>query len=737
MIKIQTLATLSSSSMRASASAAALAVALGGMAAPALAQDADDSIVVLAQRVNATHVENGGSAGVLGNKPAEDLPFNVRSFDETLILNQQPRSLGEVLDNDPTVRTTYGYGNAAESFVIRGFELYGDDIGLNGLYGITPRQLIAPELFQSVQVLNGASAFLNGAAPGGSGLGGSVNLTLKRAGDQPLNRVTAGYTSDSHWSGSFDVARRSADGRFGVRVNGNYQDGQLGIDNEDRRTRVLGAGFDYDGGALRVSLDLAYQQVRVDNLRPKVTVNSATLPRVPKADANYAQDYTYSKLRDVFGVFNVEYDVSDEFMLYAKAGARDGSEDGIYGGVSVSDAATGAGYVTALYVPRTDNNEAVDFGGRVKLGSQVTQEINFGTSMSWQVNRNAYDFRYGSNFTGVANNFYNPVQIPLPNSVLVGGDLDDPFPISRTKLWSIYASDTIGFWDDRVLITGGLRLQNIQVKSYAANDAFPPETYKARDLTGTYEDDAITPVVGIVVKPVEGLSLYANRIEALQQGSSAPATAVGYPFVLAPYKTKQYEVGGKLKVGPVFFSLAVYQIDKPNVLSLDATPDNPDDTIIYYGLFGKQRNRGIEFTVNGELAPGLRLISGVAVTDAKQRRTGLASTEGKDAKGVPDWTANANLEWDTPLSGLTLTGRVIHTGKQWVDITNTLRLPDWTVFNAGARYVLAAGEVPVTLRFNVDNIANKRYWASASDPFANALLQGQPRTFKASISADF
>ncbi|MFD2135435.1 TonB-dependent receptor plug domain-containing protein [Novosphingobium resinovorum] len=293
------------------------------VAAPAMAQTASgepasDDIIVLAQRVNATHVDDGGSAGVLGNKAAENLPFNVRSFDETLILNQQPRSLGEVLDNDPTVRTTYGYGNAAESFVIRGFELYGDDVGLNGLYGITPRQLIAPELFQSVQVLNGASAFLNGAAPGGSGLGGSVNLMLKRAGDQPLNRVTFGYTSDSHWSGSFDVARRSSDGRFGVRVNGNYQDGQLGIDGEDRRTRVLGVGLDYDGGPLRVSLDLAYQQVRVDNLRPKVTINSATMPRVPKADANYAQDYTYTKLRDLFGILNVEYDVSDEFMLYAK-----------------------------------------------------------------------------------------------------------------------------------------------------------------------------------------------------------------------------------------------------------------------------------------------------------------------------------------------------------------------------------------------------------------------------------
>ncbi|MEI6642627.1 MAG: hypothetical protein WCL10_11365 [Novosphingobium sp.] len=41
------------------------------------------------------------------------------------------------------------------------------------------------------------------------------------------------------------------------------------------------------------------------------------------------------------------------------------------------------------------------------------------------------------------------------------------------------------------------------------------------------------------------------------------------------------------------------------------------------------------------------------------------------------------------------------------------------------------------LRFGVDNLANKRYWASAFDVLSAALLQGQPRTFRASASIDF
>jgi iron complex outermembrane recepter protein len=43
----------------------------------------------------------------------------------------------------------------------------------------------------------------------------------------------------------------------------------------------------------------------------------------------------------------------------------------------------------------------------------------------------------------------------------------------------------------------------------------------------------------------------------------------------------------------------------------------------------------------------------------------------------------------------------------------------------------------VTFRFSVDNVANRRYWASAFDSFSQALLQGAPRAYKLSASIDF
>ena len=712
------------------------ATAVLAAATPVMAQEAPDAdeILVTALRGNQTKVTAGGNVGVFGTKAAEDIPFNIRSYNEALILNQQPDSLGEVLENDPTVRTALGFGIAGEVFVIRGFDLSSDDVGFDGLYGIAPRQIVAPELVSSVQVINGASAFLNGAAPGGSGIGGSVNILPKKA-ERDGIRGTLGYTSAAHFSGAVDVARRFGAGdEWGLRINASARRGDIAIDDEFHSSYVLGATLDYNSGPLRAALNLNYQRLNQSYWRGQVGIG-AVVPRVPQADTNYSQPWSQILTKDVFGAFSLEYDLSDAAMLYAKVGARDGREDQTTASITVLDATTGAATGAGSYVPREDNNESATAGIRIKLaGGGVSHEINAGAATSWQVNRNAYDFA----LTSYATNLYDPVVAPAPApGGFVGGDLDDVFPIGRNRLSSVFVSDTLGFWGDRILVTAGLRLQEIKTTSYSYVDG-------AR--TGGYKESAATPVFGIVIKPVDGLSLYGNRIEGLIAGSTAPATydhdnlpgtaplrVVNGGAALPPVKSKQYEVGGKLNFGRFNAGLALFQIDKPNAFV--------DPVTIVYGNYGTQRNRGIELTADGEPVDGLRIISGLTILDAKLRRTEGGLNEGNDAVGVPDLLANANLEWDLPfLPALTLVGRVVYTGKQAADSANTLELDSWTRFDLGARYVALIGETPLTLRFNVDNVADKRYWATAYNAFSAfgaRLLQGGPRTFKASASLEF
>ncbi|HSJ78709.1 MAG TPA: TonB-dependent receptor [Erythrobacter sp.] len=719
---------------------AATIIALPSLAAPAAAQaqgDDDNLIIVTAQRNNQSGVEQRGSVGVLGDKDAADVPFSIRSYNAALILNQQPQTLGQVLENDPTIRTTTGFGIAGELFVIRGFALAGDDIGYDGLYGITPRQLVAPELYESVQVLNGSSAFLNGAAPGGSGIGGSVNLIPKRATDADINRVTLGYTGPEHVGGSFDIGRRmGAGGEWGIRINGTARSGDVAIDDEFRSTYVLGAAIDYNSGPLRASIDLAYQRVKVSHFRPKLRVNSLTvIPEAPDASTNFGQPWQFTTLRDIFGQARIEYDIAKDVMVYAALGARDGSEEGVYSTPTLIDAATGAITVSSSFIPRTDNNEAATAGLRAKFATGgITHELNAGGSINWLVNRNAFEF-YA--LSPEQNNLYAPIEVTPSTSVtFAAGNLDNPLPASTARLSSLFLSDTIGLWDDRILLTAGVRLQEIQSNTFDVTTGVQ---------TGGYKESAATPVFGLVFKPADGVSLYANRIEALAPGAAAPVSGTDangnvVPVtnageVLPPFVSEQYEIGGKLALGGIDLSLALFQIDRETAI---LRPDPDQAGALEFGPFGIQRNRGVEFTLAGELAEGLRLIAGGSIIDAKLRRTLNGVNEGNQAVGVPGYLLNANLEWDVPfVPALTLTGRVVHTGEQAANIGNTLFLEDWTRFDLGARYVAVVGGQPLTFRVNLDNVADADYWASAFDSFRPDLQLGAPRTFKASVTYDF
>lgn len=718
----------------------ATALTIGTLTAPAVAQDTaddDNRIIVTAQRENQSGVEQEGSVGVLGDKDAADVPFSIRSYNAALILNQQPQTLGQVLENDPTIRTTTGFGIAGELFVIRGFSLAGDDIGLDGLYGITPRQLVAPELYQSMQVLNGSTAFLNGAAPGGTGIGGSVNLIPKRASDEAINLATLGYTGPEHIGGSFDFGRRlGSNGEWGIRINGTAREGDVAIDDEFRSTYVLGAGIDYDSGPLRASLDLAYQRVKVSHFRPKLRVNAlSVVPDEPDAATNYGQPWQFTTLRDIFGQAHVEYDIARDVMVYAAFGARDGSEEGIYSTPTLVDAATGEMTVNSSFIPRTDNNEAATAGLRAKFTTgAITHEVNAGGSINWLISRNAFEFFAVS---AARNNLYAPVEVtPSTTVTFAAGDLDDPNKASSSKLSSLFLSDTLGFWEDRILLTAGVRIQEIQSKTFNVTTG---------DQTGSYEESATTPVVGLVVKPAEGLSLYINRIEALIPGATAPVSSTDangdvVPVtnageVLPPFVSEQYEFGGKLALGGIDLSLALFQIDRETAI---LRPDPDQAGSLEFGPFGIQRNRGVEFTIAGALTEGLRLIAGGSVIDAKLRRTQNGLNEGNQAVGVPEYLLNANAEWDVPfVPALTLTGRVVHTGEQATNIGNTLFLDEWTRFDLGARYVAVVGGAPLTFRVNLDNVADADYWASAFDSFRPDLQLGAPRTFKASVTYDF
>jgi len=156
---------------------------------------------------------------------------------------------------------------------------------------------------------------------------------------------------------------------------------------------------------------------------------------------------------------------------------------------------------------------------------------------------------------------------------------------------------------------------------------------------------------------------------------------------------------------------------------------------------GEQRNSGIEFTTFGEPIEGVRLLGGFMLLDAVLTKTAGGQQDGWTAAGAPAFRLNLGGEWDTPfVRGLTLTGRAVYTGAQYIDATTYPRrtMPEWTRFDVGARYAFvnpgAPGKVLVA-RFNVENVLDNNYWAGGSG--ATLLNLGAPRTFRLAMTADF
>lgn len=71
-------------------------------------------------------------------------------------------------------------------------------MGYNGLYGLLPRQYVAAEFLERVEVFRGANSFLNGAAPGGSGIGGSFGASYLVLGGPRTFVISASLISNRH-----------------------------------------------------------------------------------------------------------------------------------------------------------------------------------------------------------------------------------------------------------------------------------------------------------------------------------------------------------------------------------------------------------------------------------------------------------------------------------------------------------------------------------------------------------
>ncbi|MCX5468958.1 TonB-dependent receptor [Acinetobacter nematophilus] len=658
-------------------------------------------------------ISSQNNLGFLGDKDFMETPFSTIGYTDQYIENQQAKDITEVIaKTDPSVFTNGASGGWSENYYIRGFASSTSDMSMNGMFGITPFYRTSPEMFERVEVLKGPSALLNGMPPAGS-VGGVVNLVTKHAGDVPLNRFTATYMSDSQFGGHLDLGRRfGQDKEFGVRFNSVYRDGNGAIRDQDKQTQQFALGLDWRGKNTRISADIYSAEDRVDGVNRGINLASGIdIPKPPKPDTLLNPDWSFVETKDKGAMIRGEYDINDQLMAYASYGQSktDYKYNGAMSATLLDQHGTLETKMGQLAFDLEKKSADVGFKARFNTGSVDHQ---------WVANATYYE--HDQNDYGVRNvagaewitNLYDPVWgKPVP--------FNTPH-ISKTssRLSSYGIADTLSFAQERVQLTLGIRQQDVVSESF---------NIVTGNRTSRYDKSATTPGAAILFKATDYLSLYANYIEGLSQGTTAPYTAVNAGEVFAPFKTKQKELGLKVELGQFSNTLSVFEIEKPSSYT--------DPVTNIFTADGEQRNRGVEWSFLATPIEHIRLLGGLAYIDPELTKTAGGKNQGNTATGVAKQQAKLGLEWDTPiLQGLTLTGNATAVSKQYINQENTLSASGRTLFDLGARYKSELAQLPVTLRASVNNVTNKAYWGM---PQLSSLALGAPRTYMLSVSLDF
>ena len=238
---------------------------------------------------------------------------------------------------------------------------------------------------------------------------------------------------------------------------------------------------------------------------------------------------------------------------------------------------------------------------------------------------------------------------------------------------------------------------------------------KKSEVSSSYDESAVTPSISVIYKPVEQLNTYISYMEGLEQGGTAAEefddgkTVINAGEIMEPLISTQFELGAKIDVQGMLLTVALFEIDKP--LEYYTAVGNE---AYEYVQDGRQVHRGLEFTATGNLTENLTLVGGFTLLDAQVKdNENDPELIGKTPQEVAEKMLKFYGEYTvSAVPGLVINGGFNYTGDFYADDENTDQLSGYTLVDIGARYTLDIAEQELTLRANVNNLTDHRYWAN-------------------------
>ena len=652
-----------------------------------------DAVIVVGQRYLPDYQVRRTRSATKTDTPLLDVPQAVTVVTDKLVADQAITGLNDTFRYMPGVGTAQGEGNR-DTPVMRGISSTGD-FYVDGIRDDVQYYRDVYNL-ERAEALKGPSAMIFGR--GGSG--------------GVINRVTRVADGMQHRSGSLQwgaAQRRRATLDFGqglgdsagFRVNAVYEASSTFRDDTHLRRRGVNPTFNVElGDATR--LTLGYERFHDDRTTDRGVPSYQGRPLATDPSTFFGNPALSRTEADV-DAFDAILDSSFGEHLNLRNHLRWADYAKYYQNV-FPGAVDASGSRVTLAAYRADTARRNLFNQTDLVWRTGAHTLLAGLELGRQVTDNFRQTGYFAPGTNVVPVDQPNVRVPVGFSQSAT-DADN-HGIARTA--ALYVQDQIDI-SPRWQAILGVRYDDFRVDLRNHRNG---QLFRSTDAM-------VSPRAGLVYKPAAAVSVYASVSQAFQPRAGEQLASLGASNAsLEPERFRNRELGAKWDIRrDLQASIAIYRLERSNVAVTD--PADPTRMLLVDG----QYTRGMELGLAGRLNDRWQVMGGYAwQAGAITTTQSAAALKGNRLAQLPRHSASLWNRYDvTDRLGAGL--GVIHRGAIFASVDNLVTLPAFTRFDAAVYWTVSPS---LQLQLNVENLSDKRYFASAHSN--NNISPGAPRS---------
>jgi iron complex outermembrane receptor protein len=300
----------------------------------------------------------------------------------------------------------------------------------------------------------------------------------------------------------------------------------------------------------------------------------------------------------------------------------------------------------------------------------------------------------------------------------------------------------------RIQLIAGGRFDSLHNNNYSAYASCADFSIPGACTPQLTDKSIWLPQYAVTFNPIENLTIYSNYGVLFSLGPQAPFWTDNGSQFLAPFFTRQAEIGAKYEPDQrILLTTALFHMRAPFFY-----PQLANGSFTFVSE-GHETHNGVELNAEGKATSWLQLTASAAAISALSTDTGTPDDDRKQVLNVPRLHTTLFADLTVPhvrglhlLPGWSYTGRKAAMrgdlggvpGYQGSTPDLQLSVPSYNLFNLGARYTPGGDQGRVTFRIYANNIADKRYWSDTGASYGDTFIWlGAPTTVRLSAHYTF